>query len=203
MATHVSFKSLFRQIRATPKPVSFSRLFSRPTPNSGASTASLAQEVQQLASQVNQQGQMVSDIASAATGSPAALDNTGKALLGGSVLGELASSAAGGFSWQSLLKDVLPLGGLVSTIAGLFSSPAAPAPLEQYDAHAPLGFSGVLGLNGSISQGSGNQSGNTRAAAPGSTWWMRPAARSPRITEGQTDRSAVLLATPLRAIPAY
>lgn len=167
MAMHGSHTSVFHRIAGTPKPAAFTRLFSRPTLNSGASTSTLSQEVQKLTTEVNRQGQLVGDLASAVTGSPAALANTGKSLLGGSVLGQLAGSAAGGFTWQSLLKDVLPLGGLVSTIAGIFSSPSVPAPLPRYDAHTSLGFSGVLGSDGRISQGSGDAAGNTRGSSAG------------------------------------
>lgn len=104
-------------------------------------------------------------------GDPAALEKTAAktatSLLGGSILGELAGSATGGFSWQTLLKDVLPLSGLVSEIAGLFHSPHVPAPLEQYDAPISLGFSGVLGRDGGISQASGGEDGLARASPPG------------------------------------
>src|SRR5450432_512623 len=162
MATHVSLASHFRQISIASSPKSFgsSRLFNRPATTSGSN---LAQEVQRLGAELNQQSQIVSDLTSAVTGNPAALASTAKSLLGGSVLCQLAGSVTGGsFSWQSLLKDVLPLGGLVSEIAGLFSSSPVPAPLQQYDAPVPLGFSGVLASDGKISQASGGESGTAR-----------------------------------------
>jgi hypothetical protein len=169
MATRVSLSNHFRQISvaASPRPIGSSRLFSRPATHNSSSTSNLAQEVQQLAAELSQQGQVVGSLASAVTGSPAALANLGGSLLGGSVLGQLAGSAAGGFSWQSLLKDVLPLGGLVSEIAGLFSSPSTQAPLPRYNAPVPLGFSGVLGSDGQISQASADASGIARSSSPG------------------------------------
>ncbi len=166
-----SISTHFRQISTSvsPRPVSLSRVFSRYSRNYAAPTGdtSLAEQIQQLASEVDQQNQAVSELASVVSGSGSALQNAGSSLFGGSVLGGVASSAASGFSWQSIVKDILPLGGLVSGIASLFSSPATPTPLDRYDAPLPLDFSGVLGADGKISQSSYNASGNARASSPG------------------------------------
>jgi hypothetical protein len=91
----------------------------------------------------------------------------GGASFGGSVLGGVASAASSGFSWQSILRDVFPLGGLISGIAGLFSTTPTPPPLNEYAAPPSLAFNAVLGANGQLSQGSGNQYGYTRASSPG------------------------------------
>ncbi|MCU1261635.1 MAG: hypothetical protein JWO80_4520 [Bryobacterales bacterium] len=159
----------FRQISAgspTPHPLRLGTLFLHQS-HDYSGTAGLAEQVRRLATEVGQQGQVVGELASVVTGKGSALTNAGSSLLGGSILGGAFQSAASGFSWQSLLKDIVPLGGLVSEIAGLFSSPAAPPPLQQYDAPMPLSFSGVLGVDGKISQASGNRSGNSRASSPG------------------------------------
>jgi hypothetical protein len=73
----------------------------------------------------------------------------------------------GGFSWQSILKDVFPVGGLISKIAGLFESAPTPPPLNQYDAPPSLNFEAVLNANGTLSQGSSDQYGYTRASSAG------------------------------------
>jgi hypothetical protein len=136
---------------ASPKPPGQSRLFT----HQWGSDNNLAQQVQQLAHEVGLQGQTIGEIASAVSGS------------GTSVLGGLAGSLAGGFSWQSLLKDVLPLGGLASEIAGLFRSPAPAPMLQQYDAPVSLNFSGVLGTNGGIQQVAGDAVGLGRTTGTG------------------------------------
>ena len=159
----------FRQISpgsSTPHPLGLASLFQHQSRDTSGDSG-LAEQVRQLATEVGQQGQIVGELASVVTGKGSALTSAGSSLLRGSVLGGMFESAASGFSWQSLLKDVVPLGGLVSEIAGLFSSPSAPPPLEQYDPPTPLSFSGVLGADGKISQASGNRSGNARASSPG------------------------------------
>ncbi len=62
---------------------------------------------------------------------------------------------------------MFPIGGLISGIAGLFDSAPTPPPLNQYDAPPSLNFDAVLNANGTLSQGSSNQYGYTRASSSG------------------------------------
>lgn len=152
---------------ASPRPVGSSTLFRRHGEQHSGSDSALSEQVQQLAGELSQQSRALGELVSAASGSAGQLASTASHALGGSVLGGLAQSASSGFSWQSILKDVFPVGGLISGIAGLFSSPAAPAALEQYDAPLPLNFIAVLGRDGTISQAAGNARGQDRAASVG------------------------------------
>lgn len=79
-------------------------------------------------------------------------------LVGVSSIGQVA---------KTVLKDVFPIGGLISGIVGLFDSAPTPPPLPEYDAAPSLNFSAVLNSDGSLSQGSSNQFGFTRASSPG------------------------------------
>jgi hypothetical protein len=129
----------------------------------------VSQQLQQLLDQITSQSAGLSQLFSQVTGhsTGSALESIFGQSAGQSVLGGIASAAQGGFSWQSILKDVFPLGGLVSGIAGLFGSKATPAPLQQYDAPPPLNFEAVLGPDGTLSQSSTNQFGFSRSSSPG------------------------------------
>lgn len=145
----------------TPRPLKLSPLFRGPA---GASTyqSNVSEQLQQIAAQLNSQSSTLRQLTLAVTGKSGVQD-----LFGGSILGGVASAVSRGFSWQSVLKDVFPVGGLISGIAGLFSSTPTPAPLPQYDAPPSLSFEAVLGADGRLSQSSGNQYGHVRASSSG------------------------------------
>jgi hypothetical protein len=147
----------FREISGSPKPVQFRSLFAGR--RAGSSYAPGSNNTSELLQQLVSQVRSLNNVVSGKSGS-SALGN----VLGGSVLGGIAQ---GGFSWQSILKDVFPLGGLISGIAGLFESAPTAPPLDQYDAPPSLNFEAVLNANGSLSQGSSDQYGHTRASSAG------------------------------------
>jgi hypothetical protein len=154
---------------ASPKPVQFHSLFGG-SQAGGSYTSNTSELLQQLINEVNIQTSEVSSLVGAITGKSggSALQNVlGGTAFGGSALGGIASAAQSGFSWQSILKDVFPVGGLISGIAGLFDSAPTPPPLNQYDAPPTLNFDAVLNSNGTLSQGSVDQYGYTRASSSG------------------------------------
>jgi hypothetical protein len=153
--------SHFSVVSRSPKPIGLSSIF-RGSQAGYSYNNSIADQLQEIVGQLNQQSSLLSGLSKTLTGGSGA-----DSVLGGSVLGGLASAGQSGFSWQSILKDVFPLGGLISGIAGLFNSAPTPPPLNQYDAPASLNFDAVLGTNGALSQGSTNQYGFTRASSPG------------------------------------
>jgi hypothetical protein len=161
--------SQFSLISKSPKPTGLTSLFR----GSGAGSTyenGLSQQLQELITLFQTQSSALNEITKSLTGGTgkSALQNIlGGASFGGSALGGVATAASSGFSWQSILKDVFPLGGLISGIAGLFRSTPTPPPLNEYDAPPSLSFDAVLGPNGQLSQGSVNQFGNTRASSPG------------------------------------
>jgi hypothetical protein len=154
--------SHFSVVSRSPKPVGLSSLFRGPSAGSSYDS-SVAQQLQAIVAQLNQQSTLLTGLTKTLAGGSGAAEG----ILGGSVAGGLFSAGQSGFSWQSILKDVFPVGGLISGIAGLFRSTPTPPPLNEYDAPPSLGFNAVLGANGSLSQGSGNQYGFTRASSPG------------------------------------
>ena len=150
----------------SPRPAAFSRLFSRRNASWLTTPDSLAQQVQALLAQVSAQGDVLNELISAQGGS--ALARIGSSsLFSGSVLGGVAKAATSGFSWSSVLSDIFPVGGLISSIAGLFGSAPAPPPLEQYAAPPSLNFNAVLGAGGQLFQGAYDASGQLRAGSPG------------------------------------
>jgi hypothetical protein len=160
----------FHSIAAgSPKPVQFHSLFGGSQAGSSY-TSNTSELLQQLINEVNIQTSEVSSLVGAITGKSggSTLQSVlGGTAFGGSALGGIASAAQSGFSWQSILKDVFPVGGLISGIAGLFDSAPTPPPLNQYDAPPPLNFDAVLNSNGTLSQGSVDQYGYTRASSSG------------------------------------
>jgi hypothetical protein len=159
----------FHSVAGSPRPLSFHAVFSGS--HTGSSyTSNISELLQQLIHQVDSQNAVVSGLISKITGSGggSAIENLlGGSSFGGSALGSLANAAKGGFSWESIVKDIFPIGGLISGLASLFSSTPTPPPLRQYDAPPSLNFNAVLNSNGSLSQGSADQYGHTRAASPG------------------------------------
>ncbi len=159
----------FQAVSGSPRPLQLQSLFGRG--NLGSSyTSNTSKLLQQLIQEVNTESAVVGELVGSITGKSggSALQSifSGTAF-GGSALGGIASAAQSGFSWQSILKDVFPIGGLISGIAGLFDSAPAPPPLNQYDAPPSLNFNAVLNPNGSLSQGSSDQFGFTRASGTG------------------------------------
>jgi hypothetical protein len=165
-----SLNKHFQSVSGSPKPVHIDSLFTSNRPGSSV-TSNTSELLQQLIDQVNAQASVVSGLVGAISGksgSSSALETVlGGTAFGGSALGGIASAAQSGFSWQSILKDVFPVGGLISGIAGLFDSTPTPPPLEQYDAPPPLNINAVLNSNGTLSQGATDQFGYTRATSPG------------------------------------
>jgi hypothetical protein len=160
----------FREVAGSPKPFSAESLFGSKVGESSY-TSNTSELLQQLVDQVTSQTAEVQNLVGAITGKSgggSGLENvlSGTAF-GGSALGGIGEAAKSGFSWQSLLKDVFPVGGLISGIAGLFDSAPTPPPLNQYDAPPSLNFDAVLNANGTLSQGSSDQYGYTRASSPG------------------------------------
>ena len=160
----------FHAVSGSPRPIHVDSLFT--SSRAGSSyTSNVSELLQQLIDQVNTQNSVVSNLVGAisgkSNGSSAIESVLGGTSFGGSALGGIASAARSGFSWQSILKDVFPVGGLISGIAGLFSSAPTPPPLEQYDAPPSLNFSAVLNANGTLSQGASDQYGHTRATSQG------------------------------------
>lgn len=153
--------SHFSVVSRSPKPVGLSSIF-RGSSAGSSYDSSVAQQLQAIVAQLNQQSTLLSGLTKTLAGGSGA-----DGILGGSVVGGLFNAGRSGFSWQSILKDVFPLGGLISGIAGLFRSTPTPPPLNEYDAPPSLGFNAVLGTNGLLSQGSANQYGFTRASSPG------------------------------------
>jgi hypothetical protein len=160
----------FQAVSGSPKPIHINSLFTSNRPGSSY-TSNTSELLQQLIDQVNTQASVVSGLVGAisgkSSGSSALETVLGGTAFGGSALGGIASAAQSGFSWQSVLKDVFPIGGLISGIAGLFDSAPTPPPLEQYDAPPSLNFNAVLNSNGTLSQGATNQYGYTRGTSPG------------------------------------
>jgi hypothetical protein len=165
-----SLSKHFDTVSGSPKPFYVDSLFTSNRPGS-TYTSNTSQLLQQLIDQVNTQASVVSGLVGAITGKSngsSALETVlGGTAFGGSALGGIASAAQSGFSWQSILKDVFPVGGLISGIAGLFDSAPTPPPLEQYDAPPSLNFNAVLNSNGTLSQGATDQYGYTRATSQG------------------------------------
>jgi hypothetical protein len=159
----------FQAVSGSPKPIHIDSLFTSNRPGSSY-TSNTSELLQQLIEQVNTQASVVSGLVGAisgkSSGSSALETVLGGTAFGGSALGGIASAAQSGFSWQSILKDVFPVGGLISGIAGLFDSAPTP-PLEQYDAPPSLNFNAVLNSNGTLSQGATNQYGYTRGTSQG------------------------------------
>lgn len=160
----------FHTVSGSPKPIHFDSLFSGAKAGSSY-TSNTSELLQQLIDQVNTQTSVVSNLVGAITGKSggsSALESVlGGTSFGGSALGGIASAAQSGFSWQSILKDVFPVGGLISSIAGLFDSTPTPPPLDQYDAPPSLNFNAVLNANGTLSQGATDQYGYTRGTSQG------------------------------------
>jgi hypothetical protein len=160
----------FQSVSGSPKPVHIDSLFTSNRPGSSY-TSNTSELLQQLIDQVNTQASVVSGLVGAISGKSggsSALETVlGGSAFGGSALGGIASAAQTGFSWQSILKDVFPIGGLISGIAGLFGSAPTPPPLEQYDAPPSLNFNAVLNSNGTLSQGATDQFGYTRGTSQG------------------------------------
>jgi hypothetical protein len=160
----------FQTVSGSPKPIHIDSLFTSNRPGSSY-TSNTSELLQQLIDQVNTQASVVSGLVGAISGKSggsSALETVlGGTAFGGSALGGIASAAQSGFSWQSILKDVFPIGGLISGIAGLFDSAPTPPPLEQYDAPPSLNFNAVLNSNGTLSQGATNQYGYTRGTSQG------------------------------------
>jgi len=159
----------FRAVSGSPRPFDTNSLFGGGRGGSSY-TSNTSELLQQLIDQVNTQTATVDSLVGAITGksSGSALESVlGGTAFGGSALGGIASAAQSGFSWQSILKDVFPIGGLISGIAGLFDSAPTPPPLNQYDAPPSLNFDAVLNANGTLSQGSSDQYGYTRASSQG------------------------------------
>ncbi len=154
----------FSHVSGSPRPLEHSSLFGGTGSGSSYASSEVSQQLQDLIGQVNSQSSVLNDLVGAVTGKSGGSSSALSGILGGSVLGSVASS---GFSVTSLLKDILPLGGLISGIAGLFSSTPTPAALDQYDAPPSLNFDAVLNANGTLSQGSGDQYGQTRASSAG------------------------------------
>jgi hypothetical protein len=162
-------KSHFEAVAGPPKPLELSRLFGGSGLNSSY-TSNTSDLLQQLIEQVNDQTSVLNELVgtlSGKSGGSAVQNILGGTAFSGSVLGGVAQAAKGGSSWKSILKDIFPVGGLISGIASLFDSPPTPPPLEQYAAPPALNFNAVLNSNGTLSQGSTNQYGNTRASSPG------------------------------------
>jgi hypothetical protein len=162
----------FRAVSGSPKPLHVDSLFRRSNHYGGAYSSNTSELLQKLIDQVNTQNSVVNGLVSSITGTSSGGSSTlqtilGSTSFGGSALGGVASAAQSGFSWQSILKDVFPIGGLISGLAGLFSSAPTPPPLEQYDAPPSLNFNAVLNANGSLSQGAVDQFGHTRATSQG------------------------------------
>jgi hypothetical protein len=159
----------FDAVSGSPRPLQIDSLFAYG--RAGYSyTSGTSNELQQLVEEVNDQGSVINELVGAVEGksSVSAVESVlGGTSFGGSVLGGVARAAESGFSWQSVLKDVFPLGGLISGIAGLFDSAPTPPPLDQYDAPPQLNFNAVLNADGTLSQGSSDQYGYTRASSPG------------------------------------
>jgi hypothetical protein len=161
--------SHFSRISGSPKPTGLTSLFRGGGAGSTYDVA-VSEQLQELITLFQTQSSALNDLTESLTGGTgkSTLQNIlGGASFGGSALGGVATAASSGFSWQSILKDVFPLGGLISGVAGLFRSTPTPPPLNEYDAPPSLSFDAVLGPNGKLSQGSGNQFGNTRASSPG------------------------------------
>jgi hypothetical protein len=159
----------FSSISKSPKPTGLTSLFRGAGAGSSYDVA-LSQQLQDLITLFQSQSSLLDEITRSLTGGKgkSALQNIlGGASFGGSALGGIANAASSGFSWQSILKDVFPLGGLISGFAGLFRSTPTPPPLNEYDAPPSLSFDAVLGPDGQLSQGSVSQFGNTRASSPG------------------------------------
>ena len=160
----------FQAVSGSPKPIHIDSLFTSNRPGSSY-TSNTSELLQQLIDQVNTQASVVSGLVGAisgkSSGSSALETVLGGTAFGGSALGGIASAAQSGFSWQSILKDVFPVGGLISGIAGLFDAAPTPPPLEQYDAPPSLNFNAVLNSNGTLSQGATNQYGYTRGTSQG------------------------------------
>ena len=155
-----------------PKPAGFSRLFTAHNSlwTSSTNTNSLFAQLQALIGQVAAQGDVLQQLVVKTGGGPGlslAQTISGSSIFGTSVLGGVAKAVSGGATWTSILSDIFPLGGLVSGILGLFDSPPAPIPLNQYDAPPSLNFDGVLGPGGQIFQGSTGASGQERASSLG------------------------------------
>jgi hypothetical protein len=161
--------SFSHAVSGSPRPLQLNGLFR----GSGAAysyTSNSSDLLQQLVQQVDDQGSVLEQLigsASGKSGGSALQSVLGGSAFGGSALGGIASAAQSGFSWQSVLSDIFPVGGLISSIAGLFSSAPTPPPLDQYAAPPSLNFDAVLNSNGTLSQGSSNQYGNTRASGQG------------------------------------
>jgi hypothetical protein len=160
----------FQAVSGSPKPIYIDSLFTSNRPGSSY-TSNTSELLQQLIDQVNTQASVVSGLVGAisgkSSGSSALETVLGGTAFGGSALGGVANAAQSGFSWQSILKDVFPVGGLISGIAGLFDSAPTPPPLDQYDAPPSLNFNAVLNSNGALSQGATNQYGYTRGTSQG------------------------------------
>lgn len=152
--------SHFSAVAGPPRPLEIDHLFGGSQSGYGY-TSNTSELLQQLMAQVNDQSSILSELVGSLTGK-----STGSAF-GGSVLGGIASAAQGGFSWQSVLSDVFPVGGLISGIASLFTSAPTPPPLNEYAAPPSLNFNAVLNSNGTLSQGSTDQYGYTRASSQG------------------------------------
>jgi hypothetical protein len=161
--------SFFDAVSGSPRPIEIDSLFGggRESYTVSDNSSNLLQE---LVQEVNDQGTELNSLVSAVTGKSGgsvAEGLLGSASLGGSVLGGVASAAKGGFSWQSVLSDIFPVGGLISGIASLFDSPPAPPVLDQYAAPPQLNFDAVLNSNGTLSQGADNQYGFTQSTGTG------------------------------------
>jgi hypothetical protein len=163
------YNKYFSQVAGPPRPLEIDRLFGGS--QAGYSyTSSTAELLQQLMAQINDQSSVLTELVGALSGQSNASALQGVlsgTTFGGSVLGGLANASKGGFSWKSVLSDVFPVGGLISDIAGLFSSAPTPPPLNEYAAPPSLNFNAVLNANGTLSQGSTDQYGYTRASSQG------------------------------------
>jgi hypothetical protein len=163
------YNSYFSQVAGPPRPLEIDHVFGGS--QAGFSyTSNTSELLQQLMAQIDDQSSVLTELVGALSG-----QTNGSALqsvlsgttFGGSVLGGIANAAKGGFSWKSVLSDVFPVGGLISDIAGLFSSAPTPPPLNEYAAPPSLNFNAVLNSNGTLSQGSTDQYGYTRASSQG------------------------------------
>ena len=163
------YNKYFSQVAGPPRPLEIDHLFGG-SQVGYSYTSSTSELLQQLMAQINDQSSVLTELVGALSG-----QGNGSALqsvlsgttFGGSVLGGLANASKGGFSWKSVLSDVFPVGGLISDIAGLFDSAPTPPPLNEYAAPPSLNFNAVLNSNGTVSQGSTDQYGYTRASSQG------------------------------------
>jgi hypothetical protein len=161
--------SFFSAVSGPPRPLEIDHLFGG-SQVGYSYTSNTSELLQQLMSQIDDQTSILNELVGAISGTSggSALQSVlGSTSFGGSALGGIASAAKSGFSWQSVLSDIFPVGGLISGIASLFDSAPTPPPLDEYAAPPSLNFNAVLNANGTLSQGSTDQYGYTRASSQG------------------------------------